>query len=159
MNTRRGFTLIELMIVVAIIGILAAIAIPSFASFQAKTKQSEAKLNLKALFVAKKAYATEFNTYACGLGSFTPESGNRYTYRGGGSSLIPSQKPVSTFAEQNVANATEADSSFIATAMGNIDSDTFVDGWQINEANLLCNGSAATASTCATPASGDDLSN
>ncbi|MBI2370572.1 MAG: prepilin-type N-terminal cleavage/methylation domain-containing protein, partial [Deltaproteobacteria bacterium] len=47
-HNRQGFTLIELMIVVAIIGILAAIAIPNFLRFQAKSKQSEAKTNLAA---------------------------------------------------------------------------------------------------------------
>mgnify|MGYP002864882039 CR=1 FL=1 len=61
---KKGFTLIELMIVVAIIGILAAIAIPNFLKFQAKSKQSEAKVNLKAIYVAETGYFGENNIYA-----------------------------------------------------------------------------------------------
>ncbi|MBF8259569.1 MAG: pilA, partial [Actinobacteria bacterium] len=61
---KKGFTLIELMIVVAIIGILAAIAIPNFLKFQAKSKQSEAKTNLKAIYVAETGYFGENNVYA-----------------------------------------------------------------------------------------------
>src|SRR6476661_2572888 len=62
-SNRRGFTLIELMIVVAIIGILAAIAIPNFIRFQARAKQSEAKANLKAVFTAQRAYYQEKDRY------------------------------------------------------------------------------------------------
>ncbi len=57
--TRKGFTLIELMIVVAIIGILAAIAIPNFLKFQCKAKTSEAREMLKGVYTANVAYQGE----------------------------------------------------------------------------------------------------
>src|SRR3954463_12489590 len=79
---QKGFTLIELMIVVAIIGILAAIAIPNFIKFQAKSKQSEAKTNLKSIYTSEKAYFGEKDNYSTDFGSvgFQPEPGNRYSY-------------------------------------------------------------------------------
>lgn len=79
---KKGFTLIELMIVVAIIGILAAIAIPNFIKFQAKGKQSEVNANLKAIFSAQKASFPQLQGYwseIAGIG-FAPERGNRYRY-------------------------------------------------------------------------------
>lgn len=61
-----GFTLVELMIVVAIIGVLSAVAVPNFKKYQAKAKTSEAKLQLAAAYTAEQAFYGEFGIYhAC----------------------------------------------------------------------------------------------
>ena len=62
-KSNKGFTLIELMIVVAIIGILAAIAIPNFLRFQLKSKSSEGKVNIAAIRTAEESYLAEFGVY------------------------------------------------------------------------------------------------
>lgn len=82
-RSQRGFTLVELMIVVAIIGILAAIAIPNFIKYQARTKQAEAKQALRAFFMAQRHYFSEADKFTDDLGAvgFAPERGNRYGYK------------------------------------------------------------------------------
>ncbi len=61
---RKGFTLIELMVVVAIIAILAAIAIPQYRKFQLKSKTVEAKENIGAIVTAEESFAAENGQYA-----------------------------------------------------------------------------------------------
>ncbi len=63
LRKQEGFTLIELMIVVAIIGILAAIAIPNFLTYQLKSRQSEAKTNLQAIKTSEVAFQAEKGCY------------------------------------------------------------------------------------------------
>ena len=71
------------MTVVAIIGVLAAIAIPGFARYQTRAKQSEAKVVLKSFFVSQKAYYGENSVYVpmANLVGFTVEGASRYFYR------------------------------------------------------------------------------
>jgi type IV pilus assembly protein PilA len=77
LHTRKGgFTLIELMIVVAIIGILAAIAIPNFLMFQLRSKTGEAKTNLAGIRTAEEGYFAEFGSYVPAV-AVTPAPGSQ----------------------------------------------------------------------------------
>jgi len=88
-HNRRGFTLIELMIVVVIIGILAALAIPKFMKVTGKAKVSEAKTILKEIFTLEKAYFNEHDTYVAfadgaecdPIGFALPEGNSRFIYK------------------------------------------------------------------------------
>ena len=64
LKRQDGFTLVELMVVVAIIGLLSAVAIPNFKKYQAKAKTSEAKLQLSALYTGMQAWYSDFDNYA-----------------------------------------------------------------------------------------------
>ena len=65
----KGFTLIELMIVIAIIGILAAIAIPQFTNYKRRAANSAAMSDAKNLATAQEVYHTDNNTYASSTAS------------------------------------------------------------------------------------------
>ncbi|MGE5699607.1 MAG: type IV pilin protein [Deltaproteobacteria bacterium] len=148
MKGKKGFTLIELMIVVAIIGILAAIAIPNFLKFQAKSKQSEAKTNLKGIYTAETGYFGENNAYSgFNAANWEPVGTSRYHYTltGAvtGATSLEKGADLTGFTAVWTGNGGEtpglAASTFTAGAVGNIDSDTNTDCWIINDANNLIN--------------------
>ncbi len=59
----RGFSLVELLIVVAIIGVLSTMGVPTFRKMVAKAKKTEAKVALGGIYTVEQAFSTEYNTY------------------------------------------------------------------------------------------------
>lgn len=126
MKMRSGFTLIELMIVIAIIALLSMISVPTMMKFLAKAKRAEAYIHLRSLANAQKVFFAEFGRYTKNLGGaeglgWKPEGSCNYTYglsdgAQGESHFIGSLKtPVSALAGAQVTR-----DCFILYAAGHI---------------------------------------
>lgn len=124
-RNKKGFTLIELMIVVAIIAILAAIAIPNFLKFQAKSKQSEARTMLTGIYEAELAYFATENTFADeGYGSAGSGAANPT-----GDAPNIGFEPASAPKYYEWEISATSDFGFTASAQGNVDRDAEMDQW------------------------------
>jgi len=152
LRKQEGFTLIELMIVVAIIGILAAIAIPNFIAYQAKSKQSEAKVSLGAIFTSAVAYQAESvpQTYlpaTIGQIGWMPSGTPRFSFwyattagptpfSGGSLATLPCNVTTVPAVGAPVAAST---TGFTTGSKGNIDGDAACDEWTMNDQRTLVN--------------------
>ncbi len=126
-NREKGFTLIELMIVVVIIGILAALAIPRFMQATTKSKQSEAKQLLKQVYTMQRTYRQANGNY--GDDGVTAAAGGTFTVIG---------VEIMTGAQYSYV-MTAAANTFTCVATANLDDDATVDTWQIDQNGTLAN--------------------
>ncbi len=130
-KNQKGFTLIELMIVVVIIGILAALAIPRFMRATTKSKQSEAKQILKQVYTMEHSYRQEKDVYW--ITGNTASAAAPTAFADLGVEIMVSARYSYTITSTD-AGAT----NFTATATsGVLDDDATVDTWTINQAGSL----------------------
>jgi type II secretory pathway pseudopilin PulG len=132
------------------LGLMAAIAIPNFIKFSCRAKQSEAKSNLKAAFVAQMSYHAEYGQFgSIQQTGFAPTPGNRYTTCfsatdchpcDGKNSSCQKTLEAAKAACQNAFYSSENGGDFRLCAAGNLDRDTGdLDIWTIDRNNRLQN--------------------
>jgi type IV pilus assembly protein PilA len=158
-----GFTLIELMIVVAIVGILAAVAIPNYLRFQLRAKSAEGKTSLAAIRTAQESYFSEFDSYVAAAPSPAAPPGRTHAAWPSPAPGCPSCFDALGFAPEGpvyfqyevvaaAAGGAVANDVFTAAAVADLDGDGVRQIWAYVRA--LPNGAGGQASTLTGGAAG-----
>lgn len=138
-NIKIGFTLLELMIVIAIISFLSIIAVPNLMKFLAKAKRTEAYINLSSLAMAEKAYFAENGKYTTNIATdlnWAPEGNYNYTY-GFSSGSANNSYFIGKLNTPPSNLATITADGFIICATADIDGDGKPDVISINQNNEI----------------------
>lgn len=124
----------------AVLGTMAAVAIPNFLKFQCRAKQSEVKANLKAAFVAQRSFAAEKDRFGTSFKEvgFQPERGNRYTYCMGDECLRCTADDCKSRPDQNPCAGMSGvgrtlEEGFQVCAYANLDRDGEHDIWMMDD--------------------------
>ncbi len=129
-GNQAGFSLIELLIVLVIIGILAGLAIPRYMAYTTRSKQTEAKGLLNQIYLSERAYFQSHDEYWIPNSGVQADRNNQYAFDTLGVEIMKSAR----YRYEITGDA----ANFTATAISDhLDDDPAIDQWEIDQTGEL----------------------